>query len=319
MALQWLLAAGMLLALGGSSFAQSWPTRPIRAVVPFTAGSATDIIARTVCEVLAQQLGQPVVVENRTGAGGTTGTAAVAKADPDGYTILIHSSSHTITPSTYSNLSYDTANDLSGVIPLANLPSALVVSPAKFKSVGELVAAAKAKPDSLNYASGGAGGASHLNAERFLLSAGIKVQHVPFRGAPEALTEVMAGRVDFYFSPVLPALSLIQDNKLAALAVSTLKRSSALPQVPTTLEAGYANSDYNFWVGVFIPRATPREIVDKVHQAAAKVLDMPAVREKLAKLGADPMPMTPQEFDAYVQKEIGTNAALVKAAGIKVN
>jgi tripartite-type tricarboxylate transporter receptor subunit TctC len=314
-----LVAAVLVLSSTLGALAQAWPVKPLRVIVPVTAGSAIDIIARTVSDQLAGPLAQPVVVENRTGAGGTIGAASVAKADPDGYTILVHSSAHAIAPSTFPNLPYDTGRDFAGVTPLANVPLVLVVSPSKYQSISELVAKAKANPGTINSAPVGAGAAAHLTAERFRLSAGFEAQQIPFRGAPEAMTEVMAGRVDFFFSPTLPTLPLVQDGKLKAIAVSSSKRASALPEVPTTLEAGFANSDYNFWIGMFVPAKTPREIIDRLHQETAKVLQMPGVREKLAALGGEPMTMSANEFDAFLHAEIAMNAALVKAAGIKGN
>jgi len=217
-------------------------------------------------------------------------------------------------------LPYDTLRDLSGVAPLGNLPNVLVVSPAKgYRSAADLVAAAKARPGKLNYASGGVGSAAQLNAERFRLSAGFEAVHVPFKGAPEALAQVLAGEVDFYFCPIVPALPMLKDGRLAAVAVGSNRRAAALPEVPTTLEAGYANSDYNFWVGMFVPAKTPREIVARLHQETLKAMQAPDVAQRLARLGAEPMPMTPEQFDAYLRDEVAANAALVRAAGIKAN
>ena len=298
--------------------AQAWPTKTIRAIVPFTAGSAVDIIPRTVFDPLARELGQSIIVENRTGAGGTIGTAAVARADPDGHTILVNSSAHTVIPSLYPNAPYDTVRDFSGVIPLGNLPNVLVVDPSKgYKSLRDLVVAAKAKPGSVTYASAGIGSATHFSAERLRLSAGIEGVHVPFRGAPEAYTEVMTGRVDFFFGALTSALSFIRGGKLQALAVSTPKRASALPDVPTTLEAGFANSDYTFWVAIFVPAKTPSAIVEKLHQQTQKTLQSASLREKLATLGVEPAIMTSAELDALVKAEIAANAVVVKAANIK--
>lgn len=298
--------------------AQTWPAKPLRVIVPVGAGSTTDIIPRLVFEQLAPQLGQAIVVENRTGAGGTIGTAFVAKADPDGYTILAHGSAHTIAPSLYSNLSYDPARDFAAVVPLGISPSVLVVSPAKgFKTVGDLVAAAKARPGALNYSSVGIGSATHLSAERFRSSAGVQATHIPFKGGAEAMFEVMAGRVDFFFGPVGLVLPHVREGKLAALVANGTRRSAALPDVPTTLEAGFTNAEYPIWFGLFLPAKTPRDIVDKLNRETLKALQTPKLREKLAALGLDPMVMTPKEFDAHVQKEIALNAALVKAIGIK--
>ncbi|HKW39496.1 MAG TPA: tripartite tricarboxylate transporter substrate binding protein [Burkholderiales bacterium] len=313
------IAVLALCALCTAAQAQTWPAKPIRVIVPFTPGSGTDIIARTVGEKVSHQLGQPVVVENRPGAGGTIGSAIVAKSEPDGYTLLVHSSSYTVTPSTYKDLPYDTLRDLTGVVPLGLLPNVLVMAPSKgIRSVKELVAAAKAKPGAMNSASVGVGSATHLNAERFRLGAGIDTVNVPFKGSPEALTEIMAGRVDFYFCPVNAVLPLLKDGKLVALAVGSTRRSLALPDLPTTLEAGVPDSDYNFWVGMFAPSKTPRETVQKLYQEAAKALHSPDVREKLGRLGAEPMEYTPEAFNAYLRREIAANAALVKAAGIKL-
>ena len=247
-----------LTVVSASALAQTWPAKPMRVIVPFTAASATDTIARIVSERLSAQLGQNIVIENRPGAGGTIGVGVVARAEPDGYTILVHSSSFTVTPSTYPNLSYDTLRDFSGITPLANLPNILVISPSRgLRSVKELVAAAKAKPGTLTYASAGAGSATQLNAERFRLGAGFEAVHVPFKGTPEALTEILTGRVDYYFCPVISVLQFIKEGKLLALAAGSTKRSSALPDVPTTLEAGIPNSDYNFWVGMIVPVENP--------------------------------------------------------------
>jgi tripartite-type tricarboxylate transporter receptor subunit TctC len=314
-----LTALMLLLASAPIAAAQTWPTKPIRIVVPVTAGSAVDIIARTVADQLSGQLAQTVVVENRTGAGGSIGTASVAKADADGYTILVHSAAHVIAGSTFPNLPYDPGRDFAGVTPLASVPLVLIVSPAKYTSIADLVAKAKASPGTINYATVGAGAAAHLTAERLRLAAGFEAQQIPFRGAPEAITEVMSGRVDFFFSPTLPTLPLLRDGKLRALAVSSSRRAAALPDVPTTLEAGFANSDYNFWIGMFAPVRTPRDIVERLNQETLKGLGEASVREKLAALGGEPMAMTPAEFDAFIRDEIAMNAALVKAAGIKAN
>jgi tripartite-type tricarboxylate transporter receptor subunit TctC len=299
--------------------AQAWPSKPIRLIVPLTPGSATDVMGRVVMDQVSAQLGQPIIVENRPGAGNTIGMGAVAKADPDGYTILANSSTHTVTPATRSNLGFE-MTDLAAIIPLGNMPVVMVVNPAKgYKTLGDFVAAAKAKPGSVNYASAGAGNSSHLNGERFRLAAGFEAVHLPFKGAPEAITEVIAGRADFYFAPLVNALPLLKDGQVQALAVSGSSRASALPDVPTTVEAGYPNSEYNFWAGVFAPARTPADIRARLYAETAKALQNPATREKLVNLGADPMPLSSAEFDALVHREIATNTQLVKAAGIKVN
>ena len=308
----------VLVLSHGSAFSQKWPNRAVRLIVPFPAGGAVDVLARTVFDKVTAQLGQAFVIENRLGAGGTIASAAVAKAAPDGYTILVSSSSHTVAPALFGNLSYDAVGDFHGVIPLASLPTVLFVSANKgYKDVGEFVAAAKAK--SLTYGSGGVGNATHLNAERFMLSAGFQALHVPFKGSPEALSEVLAGRIDFSFSALLPAMALLEDGRLKALAVSSMARATALPNVPTTTEAGYPNSDYSFWAGVMVPKGTPRPVIEILYGETENALQLPDVKAKIRTLGADPMPMTSAEFDKLLADEVRINKELVKSAGIKVN
>jgi tripartite-type tricarboxylate transporter receptor subunit TctC len=298
--------------------AQSWPTRPIRAMIPFSAGSTIDIIGRIVLDPLSSQLGQTIVVENRGGAGGTIGTATVAKAEPDGYTLLIHAAAHSAAPAAYPAIAYDPARDFAAVAAFGSVPNVTVIAPDKgIKTLQQLVA--KAKSGSVTYASAGVGSATHWAAERLRMSAGFNAIHVPFRGGPEALTEVATGRVDFSCMGIASALAFVRDGKLVPLAVSTPKRSPALPDVPTTIEAGFADSDYNFWMGMFVPAKTPRDIVDRLHQETQKALRHPNVVAKFAPQGVEPMPLTPAEFDALVKKEIAANIALVKAAGLKFN
>lgn len=318
---RFLFAAATLLSVGLSAHAQSdWPKQTVKLVVPFTAGSGTDIIARAVAEKLGTALGQTVIIENKPGAGGTIAANQVAKAAPDGYTLLVHSSGHVANPALYANLPYDTLKDLSGVTTLASLPNVLVVSPSKgFKDVKDLVAKVKAKPDGFNYASAGNGSATHINAEKFRLAAGITPTHIPFRGTPEALTETIGGRIDWFFAPIVSALPLIKDGKLQALAVGTPKRSNDLPNVPTTAEAGVPGSEYTFWVGMLAPSGTPRAVVDKLNAEVVKILNDKAFKTKLDNIGADPMPMTPSAFDVFIRSETEAVAKLVQAAGIKAN
>lgn len=312
------LAAGAVLP----SWAQSgWPKdKAITFIVPFTAGSGTDVMARTVAEKLGPLLGAQIVIDNKTGAGGTVGAALVAKAPADGYTLLIHSSGHVVNPALYPKLSYDTLKDFDGVSPLASLPNVIVVSPGKgYKDVADLVAKAKAQPGALNYASAGNGSATHMNAEKFRVAAGIQAQHVPYRGTPEALTETAAGRIDWFFAPLVSALPLIQSGRLQALAVSTTARSPQLPQVPSIAEAGFASAAYTFWVGMFVTAKTPKPIVQKLHAAVLSVLSMPEVKERLDKLGAAAMPMQQEAFEKYLDEETLAAAQLVKAAGIRID
>jgi tripartite-type tricarboxylate transporter receptor subunit TctC len=292
----------------------------LRAIVPYSAGSTADIVPRAVFEQLSPQLGQHIVVENRPGAGGTTGSSFVAKADPDGYTLLVNSNAHTISPSLYPKLSYHPARDFASVVPLGISPNVLVVSPTKdFKAVAGLVAAAKAKPGALNFSSVGIGTATHMSAERFRFSAGIQVVHIPFKGGAQAMAEVMAGRVDFFFGPVGLVLPHIQSGKLAALAVNGAERAAALPNVPTLREAGLVNAEYPIWFGVFAPAKTPRAIIDKLNRETIKTLQSQKLKERIAALGLAPLAMSPAELDALVVKEIALNAALVKAASINTN
>jgi tripartite-type tricarboxylate transporter receptor subunit TctC len=314
-----LLPAVALALACMNAAAETWPTKPVRAVVPVGAGSTTDIVPRAVFEHLGPQLGQNIVVENRPGAGGTIGSGYVAKALPDGYTILAHGSALTITPALYASLNFDPARDLAPVVPLGISPLVLVVSPAKgYRTAGEFVAAAKAKPGTFTFSSVGVGTATHMGAERFRLSAGVDATHVPYKGGAEAMLEVMAGRVDFFFGPVGLVLPHVRDGKLVALVVNSTRRVAALPDLPTTQEAGYADAEYPIWFGLFLPAKTPREIVDRLHAETTRTLESPKVRERLVAMGVEPMAMTPQEFDAMVQKEVAINAALVKRIGLKL-
>jgi tripartite-type tricarboxylate transporter receptor subunit TctC len=314
------LCALAVLALGlQSASAEAWPTKPVRVIIPFAAGSATDIIPRTILDGVAAELGQPIVVENRGGGGGTIGAAVVAKSDPDGYTLLATSSAHTISHAVFPNLPYDTERDFTAVAPMGISPNVLIISPAKgIRTAQELVAAAKAKPGSFNFASAGVGTATHLSAERFRIAAGYEATHIPFKGGAEALTEVIAGRIEYYFCPLGTALPFIREGKVLALVVSTPTRVPALPDVPSALEL-FPNSDYPFWIGLFGPARMPADVVDRLNQATQKVLRSDAMKEKLAKLGVDPMFMSPAEFAGFVRKEIASGGALAKAVGLKPN
>ena len=314
-----LVSLVVLLFCRGDALAQTWPSKPIRAIIAFAAGSATDVIPRVVFEPLSAQLGQPIVVENRGGAGTTIGAALVAKAEADGYTLLATSSAHTLVPTVYPSAPYDTAADFAAVVSLGSGPNVLVVSPAKdFKTAQDLVAAAKARPGSFNFASAGVGSATHLSAERFRMAAGFDAVHIPFRGGAEAITEVLAGRAEFYFCPLGTALPQVREGKLLALAVSSPKRAALLPDVPSVVEL-FPNSDYAFWIGVFMPAKTPRDIVDRFHREAIKTMQLPNVKERLETLGMDPMPLTPAQFDAHVRSEIVSTGLLAKAAGLSSN
>jgi tripartite-type tricarboxylate transporter receptor subunit TctC len=310
-----LAAAFALFALAGNAGAADWPNAPVRVIVPISAGSALDIIPRIVFEQVSNQLGRPIVIENKPGASGTLGTSFAARAAPDGYTLLAASSAFTIAPSTFPTVGYDPIKDFVGVTTLGNLPNVLVISPSKnIRTVQQLVESAKVRP--IMFGSTGVGGPVNLTMERFRRAAGFDATIIPFKGAPEALTEVMAGRIDVYYAPLLAALPFIHNKQVLPLAVSSKKRVTALPDVPTTLEAGYPNSNYNFWVGVFAPTGTPEAVVEKLNAEIEKALEMPGVQDKFEKIGVQPMHMTTKEFAAFVREELATNAELAKAAGI---
>lgn len=312
------LAVAALAVSTTVAAAQQWPTRqPLRLVSPFPPGATPESIGRPVFDIVSKAIGQTYVFENRVGAGGTIGMGTVARADPDGYTLLVNSSVHTITPITYPNTKYDALKDLVPVAPLAQFPNVLVTPVARYKSIKEMVDFGKANPGKLTYGSGGVGASTHLNAERLALSAGFTAVHVPFRGAPDALREIVGNRIDFYFSPLASALPVIQGNEVRALAVSSLKASPYLPGVPSTLEAGYPNSDYLFWLGVFAPAGTPQPIIDRLYAEITKAMADPSVKDVLAKQGADPMPYDRQAFAKFLEDDLKVQAEIVKAAGIK--
>ena len=297
----------------------AYPNKPIRVIVPFAAGSTTDIIARAIADKMGASMGQTLIIDNRAGASGTIGQAAVASAAPDGYTIMVHSSSHTVSPSTFAKLPFDTLADFAGITPISSTPNVLVIAPIKnIKTLAELLAAAKAKPGSMNFASAGQGSATHLNAEKFKMAAKIDALNIPFKGSAEAVTEVMSGRVDYYFSPIAPVIGQIKNGQLLALAVGSPKRAAALPNVPTTAEAGVPGSEFNFWIGMMAPSKTPRDIINRLNDEVVKALGTTEVKERFTTLGADAWTLKPEQFDTYIKEEIKTNALLVKAAGLEV-
>lgn len=309
------LFAVMAPLLSVPAIAQQWPTKTVRAVVPLTAGSAVDTVPRIVLEEVAGQIRQSIVIENRTGASGTIGTRAVATSPPDGYTLLANSSALVVSPFTIANAHYDPIKDFVAVAPLANLPNVLVVAPSQnIRTVQDFVNNAKKKR--ITYGSAGIGTPVYLAMEKFRLAAGFPGDFIPFRGAPEVVTEVMTGRVDAYYAPVPAALEFIRAGRLVALSVSSVQRSSALPDVPTSLEAGYPNSDLNFWIGVFAPAGTPNDIVEKLNREIGIALAKPAVRDKLANQGVDPMVMGAAEFDRFVKSEFASMAILAKALNL---
>ena len=309
------VGASLMFAAHTSAVAQDWPSRNVTVVVPVPAGVASDIIARVVFEQVGKQVGQTFVVENRPGAGGSIGGNAVAKAAPDGHTILVWGSIAAAN-ALYTKLPYDTLNDFTPVAVFGQTPLVVVTGAGRYKTLGELVSAAKANPGKLNYATVGVGSAAHFGAEQLAVSAGFSAQHIPFKGG-EWLTEVLAGRLDFAVPPVTSAISLIRAGQLVPLAVSSSTRSSSLPNVPTMVEAGLkADSVYPFYTGAYLPAKTPHAIAEKLHAEIMKALALPSVQERFAALGVDPMPMTLAEFGAFFKKDVANNLELVKAAKI---
>jgi tripartite-type tricarboxylate transporter receptor subunit TctC len=310
------ILASLFVAAAGH--AEIWPSRQIKATIPFGAGSATDVVPRLVFDRLAVELGQPIVVENRAGAGGTLGTAMVVKADPDGYSILAHSSALTIAPAIFPDLSFDASKDLASVLMIGSSANVIIVPVSRpWRTVQDFIADARAKPGSISFGSVGIGSAVHISAEKFRLAAGFEATHVPYRGGAEVIADIIGGRVDFYFCPLATALPLIHAGQVRALVVSTPKRVADLPDVPTPIEAGLKDADSAIWFGVFMPAKTPRDIVEKFHDAGMKVLNDPAMQDRLNRLGVEPLPMTPEQMDDLVVRETAANMAVIKAAGIK--
>ena len=298
--------------------AENWPTRMIKATIPFGAGSAADVVPRLVFDRLSVELGQPIVIENRVGGGGTVGTGAVAKADPDGYSILSNSSALTITPAIFANLPYDVSKDLASVFMIGSSANVMIVPKERpWKTIQDFIAEAKARPGSISFGSVGIGSAVHISSEKFRFAAGIQATHIPYRGGSEVIADILGGRIDFYFCPLATALPLIREGQVRALVVSTQKRVADLPDVPTPVEIGLKDADSQIWFGVFVPAKTPRDIVDRLYAAGAKVLADPAMLASLKQLGVEPMPMTPGQMDDLVKRETAANLELVKAAGIK--
>jgi tripartite-type tricarboxylate transporter receptor subunit TctC len=298
--------------------AETWPSRPVKAMIPFGAGSAADVVPRLLFDRLSVELGQPIVIENRAGAGGTLGSGLVAKADPDGYTILSNSNALVIAPAIFPNLAFDATRDLASVLMIGSSANVMIVPNARpWKTIQDFIADAKAKPGSISFGSVGIGSAVHITTEKFRLAAGIEATHVPYRGGGEVIADILGGRIDLYFCPLANALPLIREGQVKALLVSTPRRVPELPDVPAPAEIGLKDADSVIWFGVFVPAKTSRDIVEKLHAAGVKVLNDPATQEGLKKLGIEPMPMVPAAMDDLVERETAANLALIKAAGIK--
>jgi len=308
-----------VLAVGAfQAFAQNYPVRPVRAIIAFPPGSATDIIGRVIVAKVSELWGQQVVADNRGGAGGSIASALAAKSTPDGYTLIINSGAHAVNPSYYAKLPYDTLKDFIDIMPLVGQPNVLVVNPgSKLKTLGDFLAEAKANPGKINFAFAGLGSGTHLNSEKFKLDARIDFTLVSYKGSGEAIVDVMGGRVDTYFAPVSAGLPYIQSGKLRALAVTSAKRSSQLPSVPTMAEAGVPGFEFILWFGLWGPTGIPAPVVDTIRKGFTSTLADPGVREKLATLGNDVIIMTPAEFSKFVRREVADTARIFKAAGIK--
>ena len=312
------LLAFLLAALASQAFAQAYPSRPVRLIIAFTPGSSTDIVGRAVAAKLQEIWGQPVVAENRTGAGGSIGSAAVLREAADGYTLLANSSAHVANPAIYASLPYDTLKDFANIAPLAGGPNVLIVGQETgWKRLSDFVAAAKAKPGSLNFSSAGIGSGTHFNLEKLKLMAGIDVAHVPYKGTPEAIGDTIAGRVCCYFAPINAALPHVRGGRAVALAVSSAQRSSLLPDVPTIAESGVAGFDYTLWVGLWGPAALPADLVNKINADVNRALASPDLAQRLTNLGTIPMKMSAGEFAQFVRREVEDTARVLKAAGIK--
>ena len=310
------LCAGLAAICPSAAWAQSYPTKPIRVLVPLSAGSAVDLVPRIVYEEVGKQIGQPFVFENRPGAGGSIAANQVAKADPDGYTILASSSLNSTLPIFFKKLPLDITTDLAGISVFGYLPNLLVIAKSQgINSLQELVSAAKSRPNGITFGSTG-GSPNLLNGEHFKVTMGVMARAVMFRGAPEVLTEVLTSRVDIYFSPLALALPFVRDGQMVALSVSSRKRSFALPDVKTTFEQGYPDSEFGLWFAAWGPAATPRAIVTKLHTETMRALDTSAVKERLAKLAVEPMPMTPEEIDKKVKEEVAAFSKLAAQVGI---
>ena len=307
----------VLAVVVGTASAQTYPSKPIKIIVPFTPGSATDVMARIVGERMNAAWGQPVIVENKPGAGGTIGIRETARADPDGYTLAVVSSGHAVNHVLYKDLGYDTLKDLAAVSMLGSLPSVLIVPPTlPVNSVKELVAMLKAKPGQYNYATAGVGSGAHVSTEKFNVAAGVKAVHVPLKGTPPILAETMAGRVEYAMVPAVSGMGPVRDGKVKPLAVTTSKRVAALPNVPTLGEAGFPEGESTFWLALLAPAKTPQDIVAKVNAEVARALKSQEIVERLAKLGTEPMFMSPAEADAFIRREYNDLGAVMRAAGL---
>ena len=309
----------LLLLVAWAAAAQAqYPSKPVQVIISFTPGSATDIVGRIVTARLSEMWGQPVVNENRSGAGGAIGSAAVARAAPDGYTLLVNSNAHSVNPAIYAKLPYDTVKDFTDIAALTEVPNVLVVgADSRFKTLGDFVAFAKANPGKINFGHAGIGSGTHLNTVKLVSAAGIDVTQVPFKGTPEVVAAIMSSNVDAYWAPISAAVANVKGGKLRPLATSTAKRSPLLPEVPTTAEAGVKGADFGLWFGVWGPAGMSAELVARINGDVRKALADAGVKDRLANTGNVPLDMTPAQFSQFVRSEMDDYQRIVKAAGIK--
>lgn len=316
--LRWSCVLAVLLLSCTAQAEADWPSKPIKAVNPFGAGSAGDVVPRLFFEALGKELGQPIVIDNRVGAGGSIGTGAVAKSEPDGYTLLSQTNAISIAPAIFPNLTYDTTKELTSVVMIGYAANVMIVPNERpWKTIQDFLAAARVPGTTINYGSVGVGSAVHITSEKFRTAAGFEATHIPYRGGSEVITDIIGGRIDFYFCPLATALPLIRDGQVRALVVSTPKRVRDLPDVPTPIEAGLKDADSAIWFGVFVPAKTPQDIIDRLYTTGTKVLTTPEMQASLQKIGIEPMPLKPAEMDALLVKEIADNKALLKGQFIK--
>ena len=313
--------AALALATALPAFAQPYPAKPIRFVVPYPAAGPLDTVARLLAQKVGESVRQPVVVDNKPGAGGNIGADIVAKSPPDGYTILMGAvATHAINPTLYARIPYDPVRDFTPITQVAATPNVLVVNPAvPARDVREFIAYAKAHPGTLNFGSGSTGSAGHLAGELFNAQAGVAMTHVPYKGAAPAMQDLVGGRIDLMFDNLASALAQVKAGKIRALAVTTAKRSSLALDLPTIAESGLPGFDISTWFGVFAPASIPREVRDRLHAEFARALAAPDVREKMLALGAEPVASSPEEFAGYIRREADKYARLVKASGAKVD
>jgi len=318
-ALRGALLAGLVLA-SGAAMAQTYPSKPIRWIIPFPPGGAMDVMARALAPKMAESLGQPVITENRPGAGGNIGSEVVAKAPPDGHTILIVSIGQAVNPSLYPKMPFDPIKDFAPVSLVAIVPNVLVVNPSvKASSIPELIALAKAQPGKLTYASAGNGTSIHLAGELFTSMAGVDLVHVPYKGSGPAVTDLLGGQVDLMFDSITSAKPHIQAGKLRALGVTSARRSQALPNVPTIAEAGLKGYDVSPWFAVFVPAKTPKPIVERLHGEITKALKLPDIQERFAAIGAEPVGSTPEQLAAHLKRETDRWSAIIRERNIKAD